>query len=297
MKFKLNLQMFGEGGAAAGGEASAAPAAENLENVVYGKQAAPIEEAPEPEPETKVTSGDTQAREADFEKLIKGDYKAQFDQRVQKIIDSRFKQTKEMESRLSELSPVLDMLASKYGVDAKDAKAIAAALEADDSYYEDEALERGLTVAQLKEIKQIERENAQLKAAQQRVAQKQEADRVYADWMQQGEQLKQIYPTFDFRQEALNPEFAKLLQANVPVRTAYEVIHRDEIIGGAMQYTAQQIQQKTINDIRARGQRPAENGAASRGSGIVTKPDPSKWTKADRKEIEKRVARGERIEL
>lgn len=61
-----------------------------------------------------------------------------------------------------------------------------------------------------------------------------------------------------------------LLRSGVDARTAYEVVHKDEIIGGAMQYTAQRVQEKVVNDIRARGMRPPENGGsghrAPRGS-------------------------------
>ena len=42
--------------------------------------------------------------------------------------------------------------------------------------------------------------------------------------------------------------------------------------------------------------RPTENGTISQ-PGSVRKDDPSKWTKADRAEVMRRVARGEKITL
>ena len=88
-----------------------------------------------------------------------------------------------------------------------------------------------------------------------------------------------------------------MLKSGVDVKNAYMVVHMDDIMSGAMQYTAQQISQKTVNDIMARGMRPAENGANSTGAATITKTDPTKFTKKDREEISRRVARGEIITL
>ena len=81
---------------------------------------------------------------------------------------------------------------------------------------------------------------------------------------------------------------------NCGVRTAYEVIHKDEIIPAAMHMTAKTVEQKLTNKIIAGGARPSENGNSSQGAS-VTKSDVSQLTKADRAEIARRVARGEKI--
>ena len=57
----------------------------------------------------------------------------------------------------------LELLAKKYGVDANDTEALNKAIEEDDAYYEEEALEKGITVQQLKEIRRMEKENVELK--------------------------------------------------------------------------------------------------------------------------------------
>ena len=72
------------------------------------------------------------------------------------------------------------------------------------------------------------------------------------------------------------------------------MIHKDEIIPAAMQFTAKAVEQKLTNKIIANGARPAENGNSSQGAS-VTKSDVSQLTKADRAEIARRVARGEKI--
>lgn len=296
MKTKLNLHLFETAG---GGAAAAAGA-----NPAGGEPAAPNTEAPASSPDQSNSSQSTgDARRAEFEKLIKGEYKDLFDERAQKMIDTRFKQNKTLEeqaSRAKALDPVLELLSSKYGVDSSDVESLVKAIQEDDSYYEEEALQKGLTVEQLKHMKQIERENAEFKRAAQEQKRKQETDRIYSQWQQQSEDCKKFYPNFDLKAECsaeTGKSFLGLLKSGVDVKTAFEVIHKDELIGGAMQYTAQKIQQKTVNDIRARGMRPTENGASGNSPAMITKSDPRLSTKEGRAELARLAMRGVRIEL
>lgn len=91
-------------------------------------------------------------------------------------------------------------------------------------------------------------------------------------------------------------QFTQLIHNGIDAKTAYEVIHKDDLYGGAMQYAAQQTAQKVVNNIQSRASRPVENGVNAQ-SGIVTKTDPEQFTKADLAEIRRRVARGEKIKL
>ena len=91
-----------------------------------------------------------------------------------------------------------------------------------------------------------------------------------------------------------NPDFVALLRSNVDVGTAYLVLHKDEIIPAAMQFTAKTAEQKVVNKIIAGGNRPCENGMSSQSAAVV-KSDVSQLSKADRQEIIRRVARGEKI--
>ena len=296
----LNLQLFAEGaGAGDGGtaegqgvtEAAALPQTKGeknnpLANVKYGIQ----EEAPAAEVQT-VAQPD---RNAEFEKLIKGEYKAEYDARVQDTVQKRLKGQKETVDKYNALAPTLEMMAKKYGVDAGDIEALNKAIEEDDSYYEQEALEKGLTVQQLKEIRKMERENADLKAQMEEQQRQENGKKLYAAWMQQADEAKKVYPSFDLRAEMNNPKFVELLRSNIDVRTAYEVTHKDEIIAGAMQFTAKTVESKIANKIAANGARPSENGMSSQSASLV-KSDVSQLSKADRAEIIRRVQRGEKI--
>ncbi len=79
--------------------------------------------------------------------------------------------------------------------------------------------------------------------------------------------------------------------------TAYQVIHRDEIQPAAMEYAARKTQEKLAASLQANASRPVENGVGATGAQAEVRMDPSKWSKEDRAEVRRRVARGERIEL
>lgn len=296
----LSLQVFaegagaGDGGTAQGQGVTAEAASQHkgvknpLADVKYGIQP---EEAPAAEVQKTTPAPDP---DAEFEALIKGQYKAQYDARVQSTIQKRLKGSQETVDKFNALTPTLERLASKYGVDATDIEALNKAISEDDSYFEQEALEKGITVKQLKEIKAMERENADLRRQMQEAQMQENGKKLYAAWMQQADEVKKIYPGFDMRTEMNNPKFLELLRSNIDVRTAYEVTHKDEIISGAMQFTAKTVESKIAKKIAANGARPAENGVSS-GSPAVVKSDVSQLSKADRQEIIRRVQRGEKI--
>lgn len=207
---------------------------------------------------TQVAAEEKEDLDADFEALIKGKYKAQYDARFQQGINARHKDYMQNKQQLESLNPMLDMLKEKYGV--SDVSELQKAIMDDDSYYEEEAMERGLTVEQLKYMKQMERENKAYKAREQESIQEQMQREKIEGWLRQEAQFKQKAPDFSLREELANPEFERLLAAGVNVETAFNVIHQDEIMSGAMNYTAKKAVEKTVNDIKARGMRPSENG-------------------------------------
>ena len=295
----LSLQLFAEGGAGDGGTAegqgvtaaAALPQTKGeksnpLAGVKYG-----IQEESAPAAEVQTATPD---RNAMFEQLIKGEYKDLYDARVQDTIQKRLKSSKETVDKYNALAPTLELLGSKYGVDAGDTEALIKAIQEDDSYYEQEALEKGMTVQQLKEVKKMERENAELKAQMQEAQRQENGKKLYAAWMQQADEAKKVYPSFDLRAEMNNPKFVDLLRSNIDVRTAYEVLHKDDIIRGAMQFTAQAVESKLAKKVASNGSRPSENGMSSQSAAVV-KSDVSQLSKADRAEIIRRVQRGEKI--
>ena len=281
----INLQLFSEGGDGGTGTEGAKGVAEGDANL-----------------QTQITDSDgttatTIDRKAEFEKLIKGEYKEEYGAKVEDTVQKRLKSTKGKADKYDSIFPMLETLGKKYGVDFNDAEALIKAIDEDDSFYEQEALEKGITVEALKEIKKMERENSVLKKQMEELNAKENADRQVASWMQEAETVKAIYPTFDLGVELQNERFIDLLNVpGVDVRTAFELTHKDDIIAGAMHYTAKEVEKKMSNKVMANGSRPAENGMNSQAASL-TKSDVSQLSKDEILDIQRRVARGERIDF
>ena len=274
MEYLMNLQLLAEG---------AAPAA-------------PAEGALATPGENEAEAPAAEDREAEFERMIKGDYKDLYDKRVSDTVKNRLKGTKETVDRYNKLLPTLDTLSHKYGVDANDIDALNKAIEDDDAYYEDEAFEKGVTVAQLKEIRKIERENSALKAQMREQQQRENADRIYADWMEQAERAKVKFPALDLRTELANDQFASLLRAGIDVESAYTVVHKDELIPAAMRFAEQKGAERVASRVTANKSRPVEGGVSQTMPGS-THTDVKSMSRQQREEIRTRVARGEHITL
>ena len=318
-KLILDLQLFADGGAgAAGGDGGAAAGAEGatgvvapdagerrqkrvnpLANTKYGIQPQQAEAQGEVAATTEdaASNAEQDNGKKSFEDLIKGEYKADFDARVQEIIRNRFKQNGEMEQKLASMNPLLEALGKMHNVDPTDIEQLTNVILDNDSLYEEEAIQRGMSVDTLKAVKQMERENETLKQREQQSIAEQRMHQHFDNLAKQADALKQLYPSFDLMAEMQNPEFARLTApgVNVDVRTAYEVVHREEMRGAEMQFAAQKSAERVANAVRANGMRPMENGMNSQQTASPVKADPRTLTKADLAEINRRVARGEKI--
>lgn len=291
-----------EGGAAGAGVNGADAASQRAEKggakVVYGIQpkaaegaadaAQGNEEAPVEQAEAPVN------REAEWQKLISGEYREQFQKQVQGIIDKRFAKTKGLEEQNGKYAALMAKVAGRYGLDPGNIDGISEAIDRDQKFLSEQADKAGMTVEQYKKYNAAIQENEQyrrLNEAKQREAQIQQ--RVQG-WQAEEKALKGIYPQFSLDAELKNKDFVGLLQRGVTMKHAYEVVHMDDMMRGAMQYATQAAQAQVSRNIQARGARPVE-GAASGAPGVVTKSDVRKLTKADREEIARQVARGKII--
>ena len=327
----VSLRLFdGEGGAAApaagegaagdgnkgGSQASPAPTRRGksggFQNVLFGKQGdEPTAAGDEPGPEGKAqpsaagkgkegdvvtTSNTLEDRRKEFQELVNGEYKDIYTEETQRIIDRRFREARNLEERAAKQQPVIDMLMQRYKIADGDLGKLAAAVENDNAYWSEAAEGAGMSVEQYKQFQRLKRENDALLRAQRMRQSQQAAQQQLQKWYSEGEQVKAVYPDFDLGAESKNPQFISMLKAGVPVQHAYEVIHMDEIKAGVAQSTARQTEKQVVDGIRAKGNRPAENGTSSQ-SAFTVKDDPHKWTKQDRAEVARRVARGETIKL
>ncbi len=291
------FQRFAEGGpgaaggaAGAGATAGAADAGQQEKGggaggVKPGSQAGPDAEA------GGEARGNGQPAQS-FEELIKGPYREQFDAKVQGIVKGRLAKAQKTEAAAAKMQSVMDVLAQRYGMDGSDYDGILSALDSDTALYEAEAAEQGMDVNQYMHMQRLERETQALRRMQEQTRQEQAARAEFADVVRQSEELKKIVPSFDLSAEMANPNTVRLLHAGIPLQTVYEVNHRRELQQAAAAAGAQRV----AASVAANKARPNEAGQAGTGAS-TSGVDPTKLTKAQREEIKRRVANGERIVL
>lgn len=302
-----DLQLFSDGGAAGSSGAAAsgtgvtAPAA-GVQTGVKGNQQTGIAGA-EVTPAAGVNADPKQDREAEFRKLITGDYKDLFDAHVQGIVKNRLKGPTADAQRYRSLAPALDLLAQRYGIaDKTDADAINKALVADAEIIERLAYEKNQTPEEFlgewkrnSERVHLEQENKRLQAIVDEQREKEAALKIYQMRKAQAEEAKKLYPSFDLDAELRNPVFQGLLKSpHMTVLDAYEKIHRDEIRAGLLRHATEEAARQVAANVAANGARPNENGMGANGAASV-KMDPGKMTKAQRRELNRRAAMGEKI--
>ena len=219
--------------------------------------------------ESVAVAGQESASETDpdteFDDLVNGKYKEQFSKKTQAIIDKRFKQTKELEAFRDRTEPLLSTLYEKYGVAEGEVDLLAQAISGDRGEHSAETSVRNNLRERI------------------------------SSWMKEGEELKKTVPGFDLRAELRGDKtFARLLLSGIPLKTAYETVHRDEILNGAVAFTADKVRRQVVHGIEARGMRPVENGVSSE-SAIVTSVDVNSLTSQDILKILKQVENGANI--
>ena len=226
----------------------------------------------------------------------------EYNKEIQAIVQARLKSAKGAEETLAKMAPALELLARKHGQDPAnmDYDALAKAISDDDAYYEDKALEMGVSLETAKRMDQQEREDARKKREETRNLEEQKLRTHFKSLEQQGEALKKVFPSFDLRTELQNPVFARMTSPNVgvSVEDAYHAVHRKEIMTAGMQVTAQRTKEQISNAIQAGSRRPDENGTSGQSPSVTTF-DYSKASKEQRDALKREIyaakARGEKL--
>ncbi len=93
------------------------------------------------------------------------------------------------------------------------------------------------------------------------------ADGVIAEWKNESEKLKEIYPSFSFDDELkTNKTFSSLVRSGISVRNAYECAHLNEIMSGVIRYAVGQVSEKMAGAVKNVSVRPSENSVLDRAS-------------------------------
>ena len=214
---------------------------------------------------------DERDKSEEFLNLISGEYKAEYQSALENALSKRLKTNNKKlaqnEQFRTRLQPVFEILADKYSIeDPSDIEAIISAAE-------------------------NERMPEEIRAER-------DFQNQFNVWLRQAEEMKLKYPNFDFEYESTNDEtgefFRSLLNSGVDVESAFTVIHKNEIMGSAMQYAYKTAKQEIADARTARSVRPTENGISSHQASAII-DDITKLKPEQRKMIKAAVSRGEKV--
>ena len=302
----VDLQLFAEGGD--GGTSSSAGAVEGAAPDTEGGTApqgdGSAAEGSDSEgaqdEEKKLTPA--QRRKA-FAQMMTGEYQDLFAERDAAM-------AREIEQRLTaspEMQELFRALNEKYGTDAADLKALTEAVRngvvKDDAYFEQLAMEKGVSVKTAREMDKLESENKRLTAREAMAQQMhQEAARqaritaIHEQWDREAADMSQKYPGFDKDEVLANPEVSNMMRAGISMENAYRAAYFDRLMAQQTEATAKQVENGVMNREEQRRRRPGENGTRP-GGAVQTKIDVEHMSRKEREALEKRVLRGEIITL
>ena len=133
-------------------------------------------------------------------------------------------------------------------------------------------------------------------------------------WLAEAEGVRAVYPDFDLAAEMNHPVLGSILRGEVAptLKQLYEATHLDEILEGrvskavaerldsavtaAVEAALLRHEQKMLDHIRARGQRPSEVGVHA-ATGIRMHPAVGRLTRRERAMLAQRAQNGETIEF
>lgn len=267
--------------------------------VLYGKQP---EQQPSDHQDSDAGSTDEKQekrqtqreRKLQFRQMVDGEFKDLYLAEMQRVIDRRFKDHKELQERLESQQTILDSLLSRYHIPDGDLGKLQEALDGDHAYWETAADEAGMTVEQYRQMQKLQQENLRLRSVQMNQQAQEQSRQQVQQWLQEAEALKEDYPEFDLGQFIQSPQNLEYLKHHVPLRMVYEYANREQIQAEVAAKAAQQTERSVVEGIRSKGARPRENGATAQ-PGTVIKSNVDELTYDDIDDIIRRVQRGERI--
>lgn len=231
-------------------------------------------------------------KKAEFAKLISGEYKEVYEELLGEKIAKSLNENKALKEKLTQADEILEMLSDRYA--SSDASDLKKALKADNELFADRAGKYGMDVDSYRYMRNLERENARAKAQLDRSKLEAEMADKMRSWYADSDAISREYPDFNLAEEIDNPKFVELMRSGVDMKTAYEVLHHNDILESIRRENALEAKKKAAMELEARNNRPVENGLSSQSSAVFKK-DVSLLTPEERAEIAKRAAKGEII--
>jgi hypothetical protein len=289
-KLLLNLQLFGEGGdggdggsASSVGEALGEDSGEKIPASIPEKAKKYYQKAMEkttsktpsaPSEKTQTTNESSATEKTSYADLIKSDdYKEEHKAYMDKTIGERLKKYKGIEENLNKHKELLDIVASKYGVNPDDENfldVLHQKIDEDDSYYENYAMEHDISTEEARRIVTMERKVAQIDAEKEKREKEEQMRQHIMLLRQNAEKTKAQFPQFDLDVEMQDEKFRRLCAANNGDTTAaFMACHYKDIISNTVKVASQQIQAQTAQAVASNKARPIENGISSSAPSVV----------------------------
>lgn len=306
-KLWLNLQLFADGGGDGGDGGSASASVgeavggnDSGENAILAsipekarkyyhkamerQKGSTTENAQEKPSDNKgqTTNDQGTTDKLSYDDLIKSDeYKEEHKAYMEKTIGDRLKKFKGIEESNNKYKAILDTVATKYGVNPDDENfldVLTEKIDADDSYYENYAMEHGISTDEARRIVTMERKAAQFDAQKEAEAKQEQMRQHILTLRQNAVRTKAQFPDFDLETEMQNENFRRLCAVtNGDTSAAYMACHYGEILPATVQRASKQIQMQTARAVASNKSRPIENGISSIAPSVVQR-DFSKMT-------------------
>ena len=215
---------------------------------------------------------------------------------MQKVVKAAKEKLKTSAEALEKLAPAIQLIAKKYGVDASDYDAVSKAVVDDDAYYEERAMELGVTTDVAKQLDKSEKMMRAAEEQQQKFINEQKLMEHIGKLNRQAIELQQKYPDFNLGKELNNPTFARLTapDLNLPLEDAYELVHREEIKENIRQAALKASIQQVSNAVQSNKNRPNDGVSKSSNASVQTF-NYQNATKAQREALKARIRSGEKI--
>jgi hypothetical protein len=285
----LNLQLFGEGGDGGDGSPTGPVGEQGVDNAgesipasipekakkYYQKAMEKAKTNAKPSVEAQSTNEQSATGKTSYADLIKSDeYKEEHKAYMDKTIGERLKKYKGIEENLGKHKELLDIVANKYGVNPDDEnflEVLHQKIDADDSYYENYAMEHDISTEEARKIVTMQRKVAQADAQKAAMEKEEQMRQQIMLLHQNAEKTKARFPQFDLDTEMQDEKFRRLCAVNNGDTTAaYMACHYNDIISNQVQMATRQAQAQTAQAVAANKARPIENGLSSSASSVVT---------------------------
>ena len=296
----FNIRLFDGAGDASAVYNTTAAAEQSATNEAGSQtEGAASENGAQPLSPVQENGGEDSLDESISYKQWKDRFKDQYQADVQRIIDKRFKNSKKVEAQRDALleqnkqyEALMEALGERYGTE--DIDRLIGKIAFDDEYLAAKAQSENMSVEDYKRLHQAQKQAEDYKHELESMKQAVQQQALIEKWQQEAQALCELYPEFNLEDEVDNERFSLALQNGMTMKDAYQYAHFDEILSGAIRYTAENVKSAVAQNMAQRAQRPVENGIRN-GAAAIVKNDIQKLTRQDMEEIDRLVLRGERI--